>query len=676
MIAIVLSSVVVSFVIFVVMLVSGNLAGAVIFIGIVGIVGLFVILFGTTIIAKGISKTSRLTQLDQLDRELKSLIDKAEVNPKMFSCKMRTLCNLGNIYISMLLVLFILSAIGVTSICILLGKNVGISGPIIVFFCLATYYIFKITNIQNKLPDMPFISRAEFPVFFRLLDETTDKICIKRMNRVYLSQDANCAVANHKIGSENYDIICVGIYLLGVLNKSELKSCFFHELAHISNKDTKISKKVSDYATVWENISSTINERGFLAQALLRNFSLYYSVKLHIYRMASSKQREFLADKIALSYSSPQVYATALAKTELIHYYLTKQDGFKLLEIRDEKTPPDNYYNRILSAFYDAVHTQKDNWLSQIKKRISTKYDYHLAFTDRLKAIKTEIFSDNIIFAESDSVYQNEIRAIIRKMNVLWAQDIAPLWTTYREAYLDSQALVDNYSEITGEAKQIEYGMALENINKTDKALCVYDKMLEENPSCASALFRKGQILLGRLDDNGLELVIKAVELDSAFIANGLLLIREYQVANGMGKRINELEEWTIEKNRIHAEKQAEASKNSVSDNYLPCDLDAETIEKIRKLLYEFESIKKAYLVKKELRYSTDNYYIIAIQRKPFSSVFTTKLVIELNKLGFVYAIEDLNTSKQLMKPISRVENAEIYSTHARAIPTQTSRQG
>jgi len=61
-------------------------------------------------------------------------------------------------------------------------------------------------------------------------------------------------------------------------------------------------------------------------------------------------------------------------------------------------------------------------------------------------------------------------------------------------------------------------------------------------------MYKIGQILLIKNDNNGIELIKKAADLDSDLIINAMDIIIEYSMDNGMKDKIDEVYEWFSEK--------------------------------------------------------------------------------------------------------------------------------
>jgi Zn-dependent protease with chaperone function len=649
-----------------VMLILGDVSETALFLGVIGLVGFAAIFIGFIILGRRHPRIDDRTQSDKFHEEYVALVDKADAQPAAFARKLNRLCYLGNIYVLLLLSLIVLSLVGIVMVGVFAEVNMGGFGIFGAALIGTAYVVIKSLYVKNELPDTPKVSRNEYPLLFELIDEASVGTSSKRMDQVYLSPDATCAVTRVPMGFKNYNIMCIGIYVLELLNKEELKSVFFHEFAHISNKDTKTGQKASKNLMRWQNIITALDRKGFIANTLLGGFANYYTTKLNMYLAAISKQREFLADKTATKYTSPEVFAAAQAKLEIMNLFLLSPNEPGDFDIRSYEMPPDNYFHLLFSEFYKKYDKNKSDWLLQIKKRMSTKYDSHPTFTDRLKAIGIDEFSGELSFEKDNSDYQKEIAGIIEKMNGIWVSDMEDEWDNVTEDYVKSRKVIDVFAPTDDVEKLLEYGMALETIGENDGALTVYDQLLDSNPDNVGALFRKGQILLSRNNDDGLELIKKTVDLDNDFTENGLMLIGNYLVANGMEEKRDELKEWALEKENTYVKKQDEIDNLHVADRFLPCDLSDEIVDKVRNVLSGFKDIKNAYLVKKELKHTVADYYVLAIMQNPLLSFKKRQANFEpitekINELGFACFLLDLNTNLPFTKPITLVKNAEIF---------------
>ena len=650
-----------------VLLILGEAYATALILGLSGLLGFSVVLGGAVLLGRRRPKIDDETQAEKLHELYVSLVDNADIDPDAFTRKLNRLCRLGNIYVFLLLALILLSIGGNFIIHVYTNIKPGVyfglyAGGMLVMACV----LIESFYVKIDPPDMPTVSRKESPLLFELIDEASAGTSSRRMDMIYLSLDAGCSVTRIPVGFKSRDSMCVGIYLFGILTMDELRSVFSHEFAHISNKDTIIGEKATKNLTRWENISTAIERKGFIPKTLLGTFAQYYTTRLSLHLSAISKQKEYLADKTAAEHVSPEIFAATQAKLEIMNLFISETIGPNSLEIRDSETPPENHFNLLFSAFYRNYDKKKTDWLLQIKKRMSTKYDSHPTFTDRLRAVGIEDFITELSFEHDNSDYQNEVDEIIAKMNSFWAAIMADVWGIVREGYLKSLEAIDSFIETDDEDKLLEYGMALENTGDEDSAVIVYDKVLKSNPENAGALFRKGQILLTRNNEEGLDLIISAVDLDNDFIENGLSLIGNYLVANGMADKKDELKEWALKKSEIHMKKQDEINNLYSSDRFLPCDLDDETVEKIKSILLGIKYVSAAYLVKKDLKHTVGDYYVLGVELGGFLSLNKRQTVLEtiteeIDELDFGYYLLDLQANRSFGKAISLINNSAIF---------------
>lgn len=631
--------------------------------GIFGLCGFCALLAGTSRLNDNINS-------EAYDKKFTALVDESELEPENFVKKLNALNRLGNLYLFLLITLIILSFIGI----IMIGAYTNLRGAfglLIAALVGMLYVIVKSLFTRNSLPDMPQISRKENPLLFEIIDEAAKLTDSKKIDYVYLNNENICAVSRVTVGLKKYDILTISIYHLELLDEEELKSVLLHEFAHISNKDTKISQKFSVNLTRWINISLATNSRGNLSNILLGNFASYYVDKLNTYHEVTSKHMECLADKTAIEHTSSEIFASANAKVYVITLFLDERldenDDFSEMVYKsiDDDAPPKNYYNLLFAHFYETFDKNPELWLSQIQKCASTKYDSHPTFSERLKAVGIERFTDKLSFNKRNKDYKKEIDGIMKKANAIHFEEISSTWEETRKEHLENKKLIEKFTETENEEKTIEYGIALEDVGKTDEALAVYDKIIGINPSSAGALFRKGQILLIRQNEEGIDLIKKAINLNVNYAEAGLPLIENYLVSNGMTEKKTELDKWAWEKIDLHEKCEDELNNLYLTDEFIPCDLSNETIEKIKNIFKDLKGIKEAYLVKKVLQYSNLDFYILAVKHGEFVTPKRRQenldsIVEKVTNLNLECFLLDLDFNIKFRKIISSVENSRL----------------
>ncbi len=165
-----------------------------------------------------------------------------------------------------------------------------------------------------------------------------------------------------------------------------------------------------------------------------------------------------------------------------------------------------------------------------------------------MNALGIDDFNYEIEFENQNENYKNEIDNLIDIKNKQWYEYWCDEWEEFTKEYKLQLEIIKNYKETDDIEKNIEYGFALEETREYDKAMKVYKNILSKDENCAITMYRIGQILLIKNDNNGIELIKKAADLDSDLIISAMDTIIEYSMDNGMKDKVDEVYEWFSQK--------------------------------------------------------------------------------------------------------------------------------
>ncbi|HSQ90221.1 M48 family metallopeptidase [Romboutsia sp.] len=483
--------------------------------------------------------------------QFEKLVLLSKNNPEKMRKKIKILCNYERIYIGVITITVISTLIGIIMINY---KSENIHGlGVIVFALIGTLCIvFKTMYIKFEYPNEVTINRQEHPELFNVIDSAIELTNSPQLDEICIVEGANAGVAfiPDGFGFNGKHVLEIGIQTLKILNEQELKSILIHELAHIYNDDTNISSKISRCLIRWSTIIDKVEEKDNIIQSiLLLPFAKIYIEKLETYLNAISQPEEIAADKEAALYTSVEVYAKASAKLKIMDLFF--KNPYCKVEIRAQEKPPKNYFNIMFDDFKNEIIERKNQWLSQIKKQISSVYDTHPSFSERMSALGIDNFNYEIEFEAQNENYKKEIDRLIDIKNKQWYDCWRDEWEEFTKEYKLQLEIIEDYKETDDIEKNIEYGFALEETREYDKAMKVYKKILSIDEKCAIAMYRMGQILLIENDNNGIELTKKAADLDSELTISAIESIVEYLMDNGMKDKIDEIEYWFNEKYNV-----------------------------------------------------------------------------------------------------------------------------
>ncbi|MCU9807471.1 M48 family metalloprotease [Paraclostridium sp. AKS46] len=417
-------------------------------------------------------------------------------------------------------------------------------GLIILGLIGSVIIILKSLYIKLESPNEVTLNREEHQQLFKVIDSAIEMTKASKLDEICILDDENIGVTCllNGFGANGKNVLVIGIKALKVLSEEELKAVIIHELAHIYNDDTKVSSKISRRLTRWNEIVYRVDEGdNIIKMILLLPFAKFYIEKLERYLDAMSQTKELLADKEVAKYMSVEIYAKATMKLEIMEKFLA--NPYSKLEIRSSDEAPKKYFTTLFEDFESELPNRKEQWMNQIKKRISSIYDTHPSFKERMEALGIEDFNYDINFNDQSDDYKKEIDTLIEIKNKQWHKYWSNQWEEVTKEYKEQLEIIKNYKGTDDIEKIMEYGEALEDLGEYEKALEFYKDIASKDKECAIAMYKVGQIMLMNNDEEGIEFIEKSVELDGSFFISAMGIITEYFLDNGMKEKIDEMYE-------------------------------------------------------------------------------------------------------------------------------------
>lgn len=497
-----------------------------------------------TAVAWLIIDTSSSNLFDDEHEKFKKMTLLSKENLYNVRKKIGVLCTYEKLYIVVTITSVISLIIGIMNFALKTDFMTGGFGLITLGLIGSVIIILKSLYIKLEAPNEVTLNREEHPQLFKVIDSAIEMTKAPKLDEIYILDDANVRVTCllNGFGANGKNILGIGIQVLKLLNEEEFKAVIIHELAHIYNDDTKVSSKISRRLTRWNEIVYRVDEGdNIIKMILLLPFAKFYIEKLERYLDAMSQTKELLADKEVAKYMSVEIYAKATMKLEIMEEFLA--NPYSKLEIRSNDEAPKNYFTILFEDFESELPERKEQWMNQIKKRISSIYDTHPSFKERMEALGIEDFNYDINFNDQSDDYKKEIDTLIEIKNKQWYKYWSDQWEEITKEYKEQLEIIKNYKDTDDIEKIIEYGEALEDLGEYEKALEFYKDIVSNDKECAIAMYKVGQIMIMNNDKEGIKFIEKSVELDGSFFISAMGVITEYFLDNGMKEKIDEMYE-------------------------------------------------------------------------------------------------------------------------------------
>lgn len=497
-----------------------------------------------TAVAWLIIDTSSSNLFDDEHEKFKKMTLLSKENIYNVRKKIGVLCTYEKLYIVVTITSVISLIIGIMNFALKTDFMTGGFGLITLGLIGSVIIILKSLYIKLESPNEVTINREEYPQLFKVIDSAIEMTKAPKLDEICILDDENIGVTCllNGFGANGKNVLVIGIKALKVLSEEELKTVIIHELAHIYNEDTKVSSEISRRLIRWNEIVYRVDEGdNIIKMILLLPFAKFYIEKLERYLDAMSQTEELLADKEVSKYMSVEIYAKATMKLEIMEKFLA--NPYSELEIRSSDEAPKNYFSTLFEDFESELPERKEQWMNQIKKRISSIYDTHPSFKERMEALGIKDFSYDINFNDQSDDYKKEIDTLIEIKNKQWHKYWSDQWEDVTKEYKEQLEIIKNYKDTDDIEKIMEYGEALEDLGEYEKALDFYKNIASKDKECAIAMYKVGQIMLMNNNEEGIEFIEKSVELDGRFFISAMGIITEYFLDNGMKEKIDEMYE-------------------------------------------------------------------------------------------------------------------------------------
>ena len=190
----------------------------------------------------------------------------------------------------------------------------------------------------------------------------------------------------------NGETLYLSLPLMRLFGLAELKAVIGHELGHFKAKDTAYSSKFAPvYRGLGNSINSLANSDGGVSDlgklpALFILSSMYESFEKNVATI--SREREFEADKVGISVSSPEDLAHSLTKVVLFSsiWTTTQQENIRRLD-QGKYSPNLSLVFKDSAAYNLSKQNIEDAKKSALESSISHPTDSHPILKDRLANI-------------------------------------------------------------------------------------------------------------------------------------------------------------------------------------------------------------------------------------------------------------------------------------------------
>lgn len=463
-----------------------------------------------------------------------------------------------------------------------------------------------------KPPSGILLTRKQAPELFALTDALCRQLNASRVRRVLITDMFNAGVVQlPRLGLFGWykSWLLLGLPLMKCMTAEQFKTVLAHEIGHLAKGHSKMAHRIHQQQLRWSELAEMLGAdlRGFIFSPFLKWFVPYFAACL----FPLSRMNEYEADAAAARIVSPAATAEGLSASNVIDKYLQEQYWPQVYQYADELPEPmlSPYLamGQNLAADVDAAWAM--HWLAEDMQRTTGLTDSHPALQDRLHALQEH---PRIVLPEAgqsaEHLLGRVLQTVIERMDKEWQNNIRPWWTERHQRVrqlAELNARSANGAELTVEEAYQRAQLTWSVSRNEDAALAQLLSLHNRAPQHPLACFGLGACLLKRQDDRGRALLEQAMRLDEHFTAVCCEMLRDYCWQIGKEEEAHGWhDELQTQLNLENASKR-ERSQVLLTDQFEPHGLAEDVVARMRTALKNIPGLRKAYLVRKRLKYSS-----------------------------------------------------------------------
>ncbi|MEY3218916.1 MAG: hypothetical protein RIT27_273 [Pseudomonadota bacterium] len=637
-------------------------------------------------------------QSEKVEQFVEQLTQFAEKNPQAYRLKVLALAVLGYAYIAF--VLFVILGISSALTFVLLENHLSfVAAKIILVVGGLLFIVLRALWIRLSPPQGTILTREQVPRLFEILEDIRQKLQAPKIHQVLLTEDFNAAIVQHpRLGilgwQKNYLIL--GLPLLQALSLEQLTAVLAHEYGHLSGAHGRWGAWIYRIRQTWQRLNQGLQDNKSWGNVLFYRFFNWYVPFFHIYSFVLARQEEFEADRCAAQISGSTHAAQALVSVSLKGRFLAERFWQKLYKLADNTAEPLHEPYRLLQKIlpfsYDKALTpeEKQKWLKDALALRTDVDDTHPSLSDRLAALKeTAQLPLPILNNAATYCFGENLDDYLEQFSSQWKILIEEQWEA-RFNYVQKskeflKSLIDK-SKITSLTVEECWQRAelVREFYGNDQALPFYQLILKKQPTHAAAHFVIGSIYSEKRLSHAPMFLKKAMEYDAHFIIAACEELYKYY------QQVGQFDTAKFYLERAQARQQEEQfavlERDSLNykDNFIEhgliqynnlakdeteeeVNLDSGIIDHLIEQLQEDKTIKRLYLVRKDLQYLPEKpLYVLGIVRtvglrnKSDNTQYVKNLakIIQLPIELLIVVIDDY---PKLSRKIKKVPHALIY---------------
>lgn len=522
----------------------------------------------------------------------------------------------------------------------------AIEGKTLFFLLSVILFLFGFSRMRFATPkvvfqeDETYVLKKDYPAIYNLAEKAQKALgCVGEL-KIAILPDTNAGIA--QIG--NVISLQIGAMMLAMSDEQEVYSILLHEFGHLAYGEQ--SDFIENKHISWLRRGGNNLFLSKLFQMPYLDCDIKYFLEYELMKYASSVNTECKADEATNKFGDKKSAASALIKAQYYDFYKWCEQSQDCESMFKNEQPSQSVLKDEIDKFVKAVPENKSLWNELIGKEIIARSASHPTLKMRLDVLGITDY-DIVKFPDAADSLRTDAQKAVNFSDELITKYNSENYAEQRNEYYIEP--LNNITEWQSKGEPItaetyaDIIADLRSLGNITKAIEVCDRVITTLPkaSAANAYYIKGMYLLHKLNDQGIEYVYKAVDINSNYIEEGMETVGEYCCMTGNAQALDEYREKALVLTQEDMDKYSKINELCTDDNLspekgLPELLKDGLLQHINQV--SEGKIETVYLVRKTV---TDDF-------------FTSAVIVKLQSC-------DAKTTNQIMhKLFCYLDSAEI----------------
>ena len=620
---------------------------------------------------------------EEFDALVQRIETSAALHPAHYRFRLACLAILGYVYILSVFV-FLYSLLWGMRQFVLFTQDPYLTARLNWITFLLGLGLLRLFWVHFPAPNGVPLNRKQAPALFAVIDQLTQTLNAPRFNHILLTPDLNAGIVQKpRFGFIGWQVnyLLLGLPLMQALSPDQFRAVAAHELAHLSNNDSRFAGWIYRVRKAWFELAEKFQadrQGGFL----FRQFFSWYGPFFKAYSFVLARTQEYEADRRAAQIVGADHKANALLNLSIHSHFLQKKFWPKIYQqTTDLAIPPKGTITALLHDLGMATTAEEaPQWLALDLARQTDNEATHPCLTDRLTALGYEMTANPlpapVNLSAAQAFLEDAVTDLAERLDQFWSQEEASSWKlqhSQRQQQIKTLARLDAKAQthlLTVE-ETWKRGFLTWQLRDPKLAISLFREGLAQSPEHPMMNYHLGQILLDQQDASGVSHLETAMDRDPALVIPSCQHLSTF---------------FRQQDNRVMAEKyrqcwrqqdkpwrlaQQERTSLKAADQLTPHQLPDVEVKQLAEQLSEYPEVKAAYLVQKQVtRFPEKPFYGLGIVRRYYpgegpnyktDSELSALIINQISFSGELSLMILNRTTINLLQGLRKVSGAMIY---------------